>query len=313
MTGCLRRALLAALLSLQVAAPAFGQPQPGLAGWQAGQGAAGDNTYLGAIDAPANGSNVSFSGPLSLSGWFVDTTAEGWAGADDVQVFLGKMDGGTSLGHATVGVSRPDVAATWGNPYWSAAGWQAAIDPGALPPGEDTLFVYAHTPAKGWWGLPVAVEVKQLTSSTGEPLAPAPALQGALPLVSVGVPREGETVSTRTRIFPISGTASDPSNGGARGIDWVEVWLNGEANTDNAVMLGVADLSRDGTWSLPFDPGSHLPIPTNLYVYAHSGVSGKTSLVVRHFFLADRPNPVDVRPRRQPSRRDGGGYRARAI
>jgi hypothetical protein len=291
MTGYLRRALVAAGFSLLAATPTFGQQLQGPAGWQPGQGAAGDNTYLGVIDAPSNGSTVPLTGLLNVNGWFVDTTAEGWAGVDDVQVFLGTMDSGRSLGHANIGVSRPDVAATWGNPYWSAAGWQAAIDPGTLPPGEDTLFVYAHTPSKGWWGFPVAVTVKQVTTSSGEVIAPAPALQGAPPIVSVGVPRENEIVSTHTRIFPISGTTSDPANGGARGIDWVEVWLNGEANTDNGVILGVADLSSDGTWSLPFDPGSHLPIPTNLYVYAHSRVTGKRSLIVRHFFLADRPNP----------------------
>jgi hypothetical protein len=289
MTGYVR-AVLAALVTLLVSTPAFGQSQPGPGAWQAGKGAIGDNTYLGVIDAPTAASSVPLTGPLSVSGWFVDTTAEGWAGADDVQVFLGTMDSGRSLGHASVGVSRPDVAATWGNPFWSAAGWHAAIDPGALPPGEDTLFVYAHTPAKGWWGLPVAVEVTQLTSSSGEPLAPAPALQGAPPQVSVSVPTEGQHVSIRTRIFPISGTATDPTRG-ARGIDWVEIWLNGETNSDTGVFLGVADLNGDGTWSLPFDPGSHLPIPTNLYVYAHSSVTGKKTLEVRHFYLEDRPNP----------------------
>jgi hypothetical protein len=288
MTG---RFCLVALVALLAATPTFAQQPQGPAGWQPGQGATGDNTYLGVIDTPSNGSNVSLNGPLNVNGWFVDTTAAGWAGVDDVQVFLGTMDSGTSLGHASIGVSRPDVAATWGNPYLSAAGWQATVDPGTLPNGEDTLFVYAHTPSKGWWGLPVAVEVKQVTTSSGEVLAPAPALQGAPPIVSVGVPRENEIVSTRTRIFPLSGTASDPANGGARGIDWVELWLNGEANSDNGVILGVADLLSDGTWSLPFDPGTHLPIPTNLYVYAHSRVTGKKILTVRHFFLVDRPDP----------------------
>ncbi|HLZ30831.1 MAG TPA: hypothetical protein VKV73_26230 [Chloroflexota bacterium] len=290
MTGAIRRAVLAAALTLSVATPTFGQPASGPTGWQPGQGATGDNTYIGVIDAPSGGSTVSLSGPLRVSGWFVDTTAEGWAGLDDLQVFLGTMDGGTSLGHGAIGLSRPDVAATWGNPFWSAAGWQAAIDPGMLPSGEDSLYVYAHTPAKGWWGLPVLVEVQQPTTSTGERLAPAPALQGALPTVGVAAPTENEVVSTRIRVFPLSGSASDPTNG-ARGIDWVEVWMNGEANTDNATILGVADMNSDGTWSLPFDPGAHLPLPTNLYVYAHSRVTGKKALVVRHFFLADRPIP----------------------
>lgn len=287
-TWPLTLALIAAV-GLTAATPTFGQPLPGPGGWQPGPDGTGDNTYVGLVETPTNGSTVSQTNPLSVSGWFVDTTAQGWAGADDVQVFLGAMDSGKLLGHGSVGVSRPDVGATLGNPYWSSAGWQAIIDPGVLPQGQDALSVYVHTPSKGWWTLPLTVAVGQTISSTGEILAAAPALQGSPPLVSVGVPAEGQLVSTRTRIFPISGTASDPANGGARGIDWVEVWFNGEANSDTGVILGVADLASDGTWSLPFDPGSHLPIPSNLYVYAHSRVTGKKSMVVRHFNLADRP------------------------
>jgi hypothetical protein len=74
-----------------------------------------------------------------------------------------------------------------------------------------------------------------------------------------------------------------------RGVDWVEAWFNGEANSDNGVILGVADLASDGTWSLPFDPGAHLSISSNLYVYVHSSVTGKKRMVVRHFNLADPP------------------------
>ncbi|MDQ6674198.1 MAG: hypothetical protein M3069_26265 [Chloroflexota bacterium] len=71
------------------------------------------------------------------------------------------------------------------------------------------------------------------------------------------------------------GTASDPVNGGVCGVDWVEGRFNDEANSDNGVILGVADLASDGTWSLPFDPAAHLPIPSNLDVYVHSSVTGK--------------------------------------
>lgn len=225
---------------------------------------------------------------LNISGWFVDTTAQGWAGADDVQVFVGTMDSGKLLAHATVGLNRLDVSATLGNPYWSAAGWQAAIDAGALPGGQSTIVVYAHTPSKGWWSLQVGIAVGLTVPSSGEPLAAAPALQGAPPLLSVTTPNENQIISTRLRSFPITGTATEATRDG-RGIDWVEVWLNGEANSDNGVILGVADLSTDGSWSLPFDPGVHASINSNLYVYAHSAVNGKKTLLVRHFFLADRP------------------------
>lgn len=284
------RAILLSVVAmlLLLATPTFGQQLPTAGTWQPGQGAMGDNTYVGAIDAPANGSSVAPTTLFSVSGWFVDTTAQGWAGADDVQVFVGTMDTGKALGHAMIGLDRPDVSSALGNPFWAAAGYRATVDPGALPPGQDTLSVYAHTPSKGWWSLQVAVSVGQTVSSSGEPLAAAPAIQGAPPLLSVTTPGENEIVSTRSRSLPITGTASEATRG-ARGIDWVEVWLNGEANSDSGVILGVAEQRSDGSWSLPFDPGAHEPINSNLYVYAHSAVNGKKTLLVRHFFLADRP------------------------
>ena len=278
-------ALVAAIVS--PVAPSFGQAMVG--GWQAGPGAAGDNTYAGVIDSPASGASFDVTGRIGLSGWFVDTTAQGWAGADDLQVFLGSMDSGTLLAHGNVGLNRLDVAAALGNPYWAASGWTASIDAGKLPPGQNTLSVYVHAPAKGWWSIQVTVNVGQGNgTATGELLAPAPAAQGPLPRVSVTSPREGDFVSTHSRSFVITGTASDATQG-ARGIDWVELWLNGEANTEHAIILGDADLNADGTWSLPFDPAQYAPINSNLYVYAHSAVNGKRSLVVVHFYITNRP------------------------
>jgi hypothetical protein len=275
---------VSALLALILTTSGFAQQMPSPGAWQAGPGAVGDNTYLGFVDSPANAAQVSSPGPLSVSGWFVDTTAQGWAGADDVQVFLGTMDSGTLLAHGSVGLSRADVASALGNPSWSAAGWRAVIDASALPAGQATLSAYLHTPAKGWWAMQLTLSV----SGTGELLAPAPAAQGAPPLLSVSAPVEGQYVSTRSRSFRIRGTARDPANG-PRGIDWVEVWLNGEANADPALFLGNLDVAADGAWSLDFDPDKHAPINSNLYVYAHSSVTGKRTLQVIHFYLTDRP------------------------
>jgi hypothetical protein len=232
---------------------------------------------------------VASTGQLPVTGWIVDTTAQGWSGVDDVQIFLGSMEAGSLLAHATLGLNRPDVSAALNNPFWSAAGWSAVVDGGSLPPNQASLYIYAHTPAKGWWFSQVAVTVAQaIAGPSGELLAPAPALAGSPPSLTVTSPREGEFVSTRIRTYAITGTARDPSNG-ARGIDWVEVWLNGEANADRATLLGTAELAADGTWTLNFDPAAHDPINSNLYAYAHSAVTGKRSLVVTHFAITDRP------------------------
>jgi hypothetical protein len=61
--------------------------------WTPGPGAADDDTYAGFIDVPPANATVP-TGNFEVDGWFVDTTAQGWAGADDVQVFQGTMVGG---------------------------------------------------------------------------------------------------------------------------------------------------------------------------------------------------------------------------
>jgi hypothetical protein len=72
------------------------------------------------------------------------------------------------------------------------------------------------------------------------------------------------------------------------GIDWVEVWMNGEANTDGATILGVAVVNPSGAWSLTFDPAQFEPTDVNLYAYAHSALTGKRTEVVVHFQITNR-------------------------
>ncbi|MBV9170358.1 MAG: hypothetical protein JOZ81_09775, partial [Chloroflexi bacterium] len=114
-----------------------------------------------------------------------------------------------------------------------------------------------------------------------------PAAVGPLPNLTVLTPHPGEAVSTTNRQYVVSGTASDPAKLSG-GIDWVELWLNGEANTDGASILGVADVNADGSWSLTFDPAQFQPNGANLYAYAHSALSGKRREVVVHFQITDR-------------------------
>src|ERR1044072_4462472 len=53
--------------------------------WTPVPGAVLDNTYDGYIDLPGNNATVP-TGGFTVAGWFVDKQAQGWAGADDVQV-----------------------------------------------------------------------------------------------------------------------------------------------------------------------------------------------------------------------------------
>src|SRR5579859_3690641 len=128
--------------------PATAAADP-LATWTAGPDAVGDDTYDGFVDMPAAGATVP-TGSFAVSGWFVDRTADGWAGADQVQLYAGQMgNGGTMLAAGVVGQNRPDVAAAEGNPSWAASGFSGVVPAGSLQPGSQTLSVYVHTPGKG--------------------------------------------------------------------------------------------------------------------------------------------------------------------
>jgi hypothetical protein len=134
--------------------------------WKPGPGATGTNTYAGVIDAPQDGSQISHAGTLQLAGWFLDKTAQGWTGVDDVEVFLGLMnDGGMPLAHALFALPRQDVATALGNPYWSTSGWSAQVPTTLLYAGSNELTVYAHSAEKGWWYTQTHVNVANAASN----------------------------------------------------------------------------------------------------------------------------------------------------
>jgi len=138
-------------LSLQSPTPALEAPVLG-EGWLAGPGAVGGNTYSGVIDAPGIDVRMTVAGVVQIAGWFVDRTADGWAGADDIEIYLGTMgNGGTLLTHAFFARDRPDVAASFGRPDWAASGGSASVPTSARVPGNNPVSVYAHSPAKGGW------------------------------------------------------------------------------------------------------------------------------------------------------------------
>jgi hypothetical protein len=100
-------------LSVSIAADAVVvQAQSVLGGdWSPAAGAMGDNTYEGFIDQPASGAAISPGASFPVSGWVVDTTAEGWSGIDGVQVMLGSTLLTTAIRttpiQASAGSSRP--------------------------------------------------------------------------------------------------------------------------------------------------------------------------------------------------------------
>jgi len=124
--------------------------------WTAGPDASGSNTYVGRIDAPRAGQSIAAGASLLVTGWAADTTASGWAGFDQMQVYSGARDkGGVKLADGMVGLNRPDVADFLGSNFLKS-GFSAVVPAGGLKSGAATLYVYLHTASKGWWYRTVA-------------------------------------------------------------------------------------------------------------------------------------------------------------
>jgi hypothetical protein len=264
--------------------------------WTAGPDAVGDDTYDGFIDVPTANSTVG-TGAFTVSGWFVDTTAQGWAGADGVEIWQGTMDGGGKLlTRPLFAQSRPDVANATGNPFWAASGFSGVVPAEALSPGNTVLSVYAHTPSKGWWYKQVSVAVSTTVTTTPAPSA------SAYPIVNIDKPKDGEQVPTKSD-YEIQGYALDqaaaPNQGVAgSGIDRVDVYLN--PREQNGTFLGTAELGfsdsnalvyggqfENSGWRLTFKPTKFHANSYLLVAYAHSAVTGKENSFSRYFVIKE--------------------------
>ena len=275
--------LISLALLLTATAPAAAQSS----GWQPGPSAALDSTYDGFIDVPTGGATVSGAGSFAVTGWFVDKQAQGWAGADDVQVWLGSMDGGGQmLAKALIAQSRPDVGNALGDPFWASSGFVAVVPGTSVRAGQQTLSVYAHTPGKGWWFQQVTVTGGG--SGTGTVSAPSPSapVAGGAPQVTLSQPEPNANVSTKGD-YTIQGTATDPGFG-PTGIDRVDVFINGERDGRYSSQLGTTTPGSDGSWSLTFKPTRFPSSHSNLYVYAHSKNTGQETLISREFNIVDK-------------------------
>jgi hypothetical protein len=270
------RAVAALALTMGLAQPAEAQ-SVSISGsvWFAGPNGSGDATYSGALDQPPALTSS------TISGWVVDTSAQGWSGIDDVQIWSGPMDaGGQLVTHPTIQLNRPDVASALGNPYWAASGFSGTLSSSPWTTAT-SLYVYAHTPAKGWWYNQFLVSPPIGAISTG-------------PRIDIEIPTPLATVHNSTA-YVMSGTAYDPSSTTGTGVDRVSVYLNGDRKT--GVYIGDATLGHfdkfsaqagaqfaNAGWQLTFQPSSWIDTQTDntimqLTVYAHSSVTAMESSV----------------------------------
>jgi hypothetical protein len=137
------------------------QTAPRAGSYRPGPQAVGNNTYIGRIEAP-RATGLRLGADLLVAGWFVDTTASGWAGADKGEVWLGNMGEGTKLTDLAVGQPRADIRDALGAPDWTNSGFTGTVPASTLAQvqgGQQTLNVYLHTPNKGWWFKSASINV----------------------------------------------------------------------------------------------------------------------------------------------------------
>ncbi|MGI9149213.1 MAG: hypothetical protein ACR2IK_22135 [Chloroflexota bacterium] len=263
--------LAATVCALCLATPVAAEQVPGAGGWSTAAGATGDNTYEGYIDRPVGGETIPLGAAFHVSGWILDTAAEGWAGIDDIQV----LNGSSVLAHGSVAQSRPDVASATGNPYWAASGFDAVVPSAGLPPGQATLTVVAHTPGKGAWSKQVRVTI----AGGGGSVITSPGSGSGLVLTIIA-PGVGEDVLANHN-GTIRGVAYDTRTRSELGVgvDRVQVYLDGPRGVPDSQTLGTAT-QLDNTWSLAWEPTRFDHVRHHiLFVYARSSVTGEERLV----------------------------------
>lgn len=116
---------------------------------------------VGSIDeadaGAANTATILQSGSLTVRGW-----AASYNGTGIVSTMTVYVDG-TAIGNATLGLSRPDVAAAYSNPAWTNSGWLLTTSAAGLSVGLHVVTAVATDSA----GLTTTLTTHAITVSAG--------------------------------------------------------------------------------------------------------------------------------------------------
>jgi RHS repeat-associated protein len=231
-----------------------------------------------AIDIPAYGSTVTV--PFAVAGWAIDTHVATGTGVDWVDVWAYPGGGNPIyLGPASYGGSRPDVAACFGDPRFTASGYGLTVT--NLAPGSYQIVVYARTAGTQNW-TPAVVNLTVPTSD---------------PLMWIDIPAEQASVG---QPFTVAGWAIDRGAPSGTGVDTVHVWAyRNPGSGEAAVFLGVAGygssrpdigaaygsrFTNSGYW---LTVSGHPPGVYYLIVYAHSTVTGTFAAALTRTVVVD--------------------------
>jgi len=318
--------VLAASTLAAAAAPTFAADTPGNR-WASGPAAAGDNTYVGRIETPRTGQKVADGASLLVSGWAADTTAQGWAGFDAMEVWSGDKDAANSkkLAEGSVGLPRADLGDAMGMTF-ARAGFSSVVPASTLTtltPGDTTLGVYLHTPDKGWWHRSVAVH---LTAAT-------PASAAATPINVFLRPLDASVISQKQKFekfslfgyaldqTPITDSQNQTLGSCECGISGVTIYVDkidaahnlgsaamdaliAFANKGKPASMSIADFSPvtraygtqydKAAWAFSFNPRTLTADWHTFYAVARSSITGKTSTAAVTMLIKDTPDDAKI-------------------
>ncbi|MEP6593173.1 MAG: YncE family protein, partial [Acidobacteriota bacterium] len=171
-----------------------------------------------AVDTPTAGASV--PGMFSVAGWALDGASASGAGVDAVHVWAYPTSGAAPIfaGAATLGGSRPDVAAAFGTAF-GTAGYSLTVS--GLPAGAYTLRIYAHQASSSTFAAERAVPI----------VVTAPQ-----PYLFIDTPAAGATVGPGVRA---AGWAIENGAASGTGVDAVHVWAYPAAG-GSPLLIGVA-------------------------------------------------------------------------
>jgi hypothetical protein len=233
------------------------------------------------------------AGDIVIHGVAFDRSATEGVGIDRVQLFLDNRNaGGALLANATLGLHNPFVPA---DSQFKDSAWVATVTIPSTPGVAHTMSVVAHSSVsdhESVVNVPFVVgghsdPTLQCSSSTTAGTLPA----GMTPAATIHLTVSNPTPSSSVLVgaYNMQGTAFDSAALVGDGIDQITIFL--DSRDAGGTFLGNATMQAElpgeaprGLWtatvSIPNSVGGH-----NLYVYAHSDISGfDTSVAV----------PIDV-------------------
>ena len=171
-----------------------------------------------AVDAPVAGAVV--TGSIAVAGWALDGDAISGSGIDAVHVWAYPSSGAPPIfgGAATLGYSRPDVAAAFGAQF-ASSGYALAVQ--NLPPARYTLIVYARQASSGTFAEERAVSVT---------------VAAPMPHMFIDLPAANATLQGSVRV---AGWALETGATTGTGVDAVHVWAY-PSSGGAPILVGVA-------------------------------------------------------------------------